>query len=80
MGGYRTVFGVSKLLNVALQFGYQVMKLGDIINGRIISLNLHTSTDLIPVISPYIGVGFEDTRFFLAYRFVETGEDIRIFC
>lgn len=70
--------GVSEFVNIAPQFAYQILRLGEVVNGNTLSFNIHASTDFIPVVSPYLGIGFEKTSFDLEYEFEGTGENIQL--
>lgn len=67
--------GLNQLLNlkllpvdVAIQGGYQIFNIGDIIKSSTVSINTHTSKTFL-VLTPYVGLGWEKTKMNFEYLF-----------
>lgn len=55
-------------VDLAAQFAYQSVKMGEIVKGRTTSYNLEASKSLL-FVTPYVGLGWESTSFDLNYTF-----------
>jgi hypothetical protein len=58
-------------LDIAVQYAYQKVDVGDIVSGKTSTVNLEASKTL-PIITPYIGLGWENTSIDLDYTFEYT--------
>lgn len=70
--------GVSHFINASPQLSYQYLKIGNIGTGKTVAGNIHTSTDIIPIITPYFGLGYEYTSFVFIYEFSQDGKKQRV--
>ena len=55
-------------INIAIQGAYQNLKIGDIVTSTALNFSVHASKKFL-VITPYIGLGWEDAKLRFKYSF-----------